>query len=200
MGSGIDGEFRKRFLARLQDTRRFWELSGLDYMFIQKDFHAGIGTSILARPDETEQWPEPDDPYPYVSCLANHDLVADMVQKHVQESPEPIFVFPVNRYAWGIRIDGPYKHPIGIIKSFTPRESSNHWIHSWDWFNSGQCFFVGADASWALYTPVSTDPESADFLMADMPVLHRLTAAWPDMVNHIYRSKEHKRSNRKKGK
>jgi hypothetical protein len=202
MSSGIDGEFRKRFFARLQATEQFWKLSGYNHMFVKKDFHAGIvhasGISTFSRPDELEQWPEPENPYPYVNCLKEHSVVVGMVEQHIQEQPDPVYVFPVNRYAWGNRIDGPYRHPIGIIRTFTPRTSSDHWIHSWEYLNSGQCFFVSADASWALYTTSSTEPKSLDYLMADIPVLNRLTAAWPDMVDYIYREKPRKQPVRRR--
>jgi len=108
MGSGIDKNLRLAFLQRLQATTRFWEMSKVDYMFIRKGFHASVSGTQFPRPDETEDWPEPTDPYYYVNSFKPHSLIVDKISQFAKKEISQIGVFPVNGYAWGSRIDGPY--------------------------------------------------------------------------------------------
>lgn len=188
MSSGIDVGLRKSFLGRLRATHRFWELSKQDYMFVDPEFHAWIdGVGDISRPDEWENFPAPTAPYHYVNSFKPHSQVVQKIYEIAKTEVSEIGVFPVNSYAWGFRIDGPYLHVVDKMVSFTPRGESDHWIHDWPWFNDGRCFFVPKDVSWAYYTSKSNDPNSVDFLLADQDFLGKVNQLWPDIVDYVHR-------------
>jgi len=187
MGSGIDKQLRHDFLKRLQATKRFWEMSKIDYMFVLPGFHAATECGEISRPDELEEWPEPSNPYYYVNSFKPHSKFIEGMLKVLKKETKQIGVFPVNNYATGDRVDGPYLHPLKKLFDFTPRGDSDHWIHDWPWLNSGQCFFVSLEASWAIYTTHSTNPNSVDYLMADKLFIDYINQSWPDIVDYVHR-------------
>ncbi|PHS12947.1 MAG: hypothetical protein COA86_17840 [Kangiella sp.] len=156
-------------------------------MFVEPDFNAAIGNLKLSRPDQEEIWPEPSVPFYYVNSFKPHSEFIKQIYKFVKKSETKIGVFPVNVYAQGTRIDGPYLHPVDKLVTFTPRNESDHWIHPWEWLNSGQAFFVPLDASWVVYTSHSNNADSLDYLMADKKFFDEIKTAWPEMVNYVYR-------------
>lgn len=189
MGSGIDKHLRHDFLKRLQATKRFWEMSKIDYMFVDPEFHASISVECgeLSRPDEDEKWPEPSNPYYYVNSFKPHSKFIEKMLNILEHNTKQIGVFPVNTYATGIRIDGPYLHPIKKLVDFTPRRDSDHWIHDWPWLNSGQSFFVSQETEFVIYTTHSSNPNSVDYLMADKSFIDYINKNWPDIIDFVHR-------------
>jgi hypothetical protein len=185
MPSGIDKQLRIDFFKRIQATEVFWKKSGNKDMFVDLKFHAAIGDREIKRPDEWENWPTPENPFPYCRSFKPFNKFLPLFHSHIEKSYDKIAVFPVNKYAWGNRIDGPYIHPISKLVTFTPRSDSDTWIHEWTWLNSGQAFFVALDCSWAIYTSKSIEPYSKVFLLADLPIIQNLNHYWPQIVDFI---------------